>query len=289
MKNAGLLDEDQGPPVEGGNAKKRKRVVSNDNNEAGGVSGVQEKLPPVKRARKTAGGKPGITGLTASPTLAPAPMPPRDSQVLKKPRPAAGKNANYGGRAKAARISPPARDSTGSSDGDDPADTLDLDAEPSPMGDDNDDGDYAPSPTPRPKPKPKAVSKPKSTLAEKPVPAGESKTTAIKAKAKPQARTRSRLAVAQGVDGAKTVKGDAPKKAKAMMKMKPEVVSADEGKEQKGEGVSMKVELAEKSPVVVEVTYSLPEPPKLRLKPASRVTSQEVVFSIPLVSFTLPL
>lgn len=300
MKNAGL-DEDQKPPYKGGNTRKRKRVGSNDNGEAGGVSSVQEKLSPVKRARKTAGGKPITIGpKTVSAAPAPVPTPPRGSQVLKKLRPAARKNANYCGRAKAARTSSPIRDPTGSSDDDGLADTLDLvpgpselPEEPSPMDGDDDDDDYAPSPTPnpRPKPRPKAASKPKSTLAEKPVPTKKSKTTTVKAKAKPQAGTRTRVAVAkaQDVDDAKIVRADAPQKAKAMMKMKPEVVSADEGKEQKGERTSAKVELAEKLPVIVEVTSSPSEASKLKLKPVSRVTSQEVIFSIPLVSFTLPL
>lgn len=299
-KNPEALNEDKTPPVRDDNTRKREREDSNDNTEAGGALGAQENLPPVKRARKTTGGKPVIIkSKAASPAPAPVPTPPRDSQVLKKVRPAARKNVNYGGRSKVARPSSPARDPAGLSDDDDSSDTLDLktepvelDAEPALM---DDDDDYVPSSVPKLKPKSKAAQKPKSTLVEKPVPAEKPKITAVKAKAKTQTGTRTRVAAtkAKGVDGENILKVDPPQKAKAKTKAKAkgkrkaEAVSADEGKENEGGREPMKIELSEESPVAIEVSSSPPEPSKLKCKPVSRVTLQEVYFPIPLVPFTL--
>ncbi|KAF9648424.1 hypothetical protein BDM02DRAFT_3115467, partial [Thelephora ganbajun] len=149
-KNPELLDEKPKPLVRDKNTK-RKREESDGDDKVGGVADVRERPPPVKRARRTAGGKPSTTKV--EPLSHIPPTPPRDSQVLRKVRPAAKKNANYSRRAKAARISSPTRDS------------VDPLVEPLLMDDGG--GDYASSPPARkPKPKSKTATKPKSTLAE---------------------------------------------------------------------------------------------------------------------------
>ena len=289
MKNLGPLDEKQKPPVGNKVTPKRKREDKNEDVEVGGVSGIQEKPPPVKRARKTAGGKPVTTRPRAV-----SPAPPRDSQVLKKARPAT-KNTNYSGRTKAARTSP-ARDSAALSADDDSPGSLDLQSrpvdpcvEPPLMGnddDDDDDGDYVSSPPalPKRKPKSKAVAKPKSTLAEKPAAPDKPKTAAVKAKAKTQARTRTRAAVtkAKDADDKKAVKTGPPQKAKAKAKRKLEDPMTDEGGDEEGKEEGGMAELTKDSPAVIEVFSSPLEPPKVILpkrKPVSRVILQEVVFN----------
>jgi len=280
-KNTGP-PERQKPLARDNETPKRKREVKDDF-EAGGISDVQDKPPPVKRARKTAGGKPGTAKQKAA---SPAPPPPpRVSQVLRKARPAAKKNANYGGRAKAARTSP-TRDSAALSGGDF-TDTLDLKTRPvdprvdPPLMDDGDD-DYVSSPPAPPKPKSKAkvAAKPKSTLTEKVVPPEKLKATAMKTEAKTQIGTRTRAAATKGkdADDEKSVKMGPPQKAKAKAKKKPEIVSPDKG----GEEERGRVELAKDSPAVIEVFSSPSESPEAippKHKPVSRVTPQEVLLN----------
>ena len=215
------------------------------------------------------------------------PSPPRDSQVLKKARPAAGKNANYGGRTKAARTSPPTRDSAALSDGDDALDTLDLKTRPvdprvePPL---MDDGDDSPPVLPKPKRKSKAAAKPRSSSTKQANIPEKPKTTVVKAKAKTQAGARTRGAVtrAKDADDEKIVKvgpHDTKKKAKRRMK----VLSADEGEDGEGEeDGGGKVELTKDSLAGIEVSSSTPEPPKAippKREPVSRVTLQEVLFN----------
>ena len=285
VKNLGPLDEKHKPPARNKVTPKRKREDKDEDVEVGGVSGVQEKPPPVKRARKTAGGKPVTTRPKAV-----SPAPPRDSQVLKKARPAA-KNTNYCGRTKAARTSP-ARDSAVLSADDDSSGSLDLQSRPvdpcvePPLMGDGDDEDYVSSPPalPKRKPKSKAAAKPKSTLAEKPAAPEKPKTAAMKARAKTQAGTRTRAAVtkAKDADDKKAVKTGPPQKAKAKAKRKPEDPMADEGGDEEGKEEGGVAESTKDSPAVIEVFSSPLEPPKVILpkrKPVSRVTSQEVVFN----------
>ena len=286
------LDEEPKPLVGGYKTLKRKRKEEveddddDDDDEAAGVSDVQDKPPPVKRARKTAGGKPGTTKAKVDPP-APLPAPPRDSQVLKKVRPRAKKNANYGGRAKVLRTSSPACRSPALSD--DFPDDLELKilpvgprVEPPLMDDGTGDCTSSPPAPPKPKPKSKAAAKPKSILTEKVVvPTEKPKAATMKTKAKTQTGTRTRAAATKSKDADDTeiVKKGPPQKAKAKAKAKrkPEVTSADEGEGKKGgEG---KLELAENSPAVIEVLSSPPEPPKAILpkrNPISRVTPKEV-------------
>jgi len=281
-KNPGPPDEKHKPLARDNHTPKRKREAKGDDFEAGGVSDVQDKPPPVKRARKTAGGKLGATKPKAA--------PPRDSQVLRKARPAAKKNANYGGRAKAARASP-TRNSAVLSDGEF-TDTLDLETRPvdprvdPPLVDDRDDI-YASSPPAPPKSKSKSKSKvaakPRSTLTEKIVSPEKPKTTAMETKAKTQIGARTRAAAAtkaKGADEEKIAKAGPPQEAKR----KPEVVSAGEWEGGEGEEERGRAELAKDSPAVIEVSSSSSpsEPPKAipsKRKPVSRVTSQEVLFN----------
>ena len=208
--------------------------------------------------------------------------------MLKKTRPAAKKNANYGGRTKAARTSSPARNSPALPDDDDLSDVLELKTRPvdprvePPLVDDGDD-DYAPSSPapPKSKPKSKAAAKSKAMLGGKSVPPEKPKPAALKPKAKTQtgARTRAAATKAKGAgDGKKTA---APQKTKAKAKKKPEVLSADEGEDKGGREEKGEVELAKNPPAVIEVFSSPPEPPKAippKRKPSSRVTAKEVFF-----------
>ena len=277
-KKPGSLDENPKPLARNNDTQKRKREAKDDNSGAGGIFNVQEKPPPIKRARKIAGGKPVPTGPEAVPSA-----PLRDSQVLKRSRPAAKKNANYSRRAKAARISSPARNTAALLDGDEFPDTLDLETGPvepcveSPLMDDgDDDSDYALSPpAPKPKPKAKATSKRKPRLAEKPAPPENLKANAMNDKAKTHAGTRTRAMAtrAKCADDEKVANKDSPQKTKAKAKRKLEVDSAD-----KGEGGTPKVALTKDSPVLIEVSSSPLEPPELKHKPVSRVTFQEVLF-----------
>ena len=280
-KKPGPLDEKPGLLVGGNVNLKRKREDKDDDMEVGGVSDVQDKPPPVKRARKTAGGKPATTKLKAD---SPVPLlaPPRDSQVLKKARPAAKKNANYGGRTKPARVSSPARNSAVLPDDDGPPDTLELKARPvEPLVDDDDD-DYAPSPPALPKSRPKPAVKARIALTEESLPLEKSEdaTTGTGKKTRAGART---LAAAtnrkvKDADGEKIVKTGPPQRAKAKAKGKQDVVLVDEG-EGKGGEERRKVELTKDSPAVIEVLSSPLEPPKAvvpKRKPVSRVTAREV-------------
>ncbi|KAF9783839.1 hypothetical protein BJ322DRAFT_882244 [Thelephora terrestris] len=290
-KPPGPLNKDQKPLVRDDGARKREREDGNDSTGKGGAPDAQENPPPVKRARKTTGGKSvAIRPKAVSPVPALIPTPPRDSQVLKKARVTAKRNANYGGRPKSARPSSPARDFAGLSEDRDSSDTLDLKtgfAEPhvEPALVDGGDYDYVPSPVPKSKPKSKAAEKPKSTLAGKSV-AEKPKRTTVKAKAKTQAGTRTRAAAtkAKGVDDEKVLKVDPPRKEKPKpkTKKKAEAVSADEGGRE-----PLQIVLSEGSPVAIEITSSPPEPSRLKRQPVSRVTVQEVYLSIPLVPFTL--
>ena len=277
-KDARCLDENPKPPARGSNIQKRKRE-DKDGAEAGEISDAQEKPPLTKRARKTAGRKPVSTKPKA---VSPAPL--RDSQVLKKSRPVAKKNANYGKRAKAARISSPVPDSAAFPDDDGRPDTLDLTTQPvephleSPLLD-GDDGDYALVP-PAPKPKPKAA--PKRKLAKKTAPQENPKADTVKAEANTQIGTRTRATAmkVKGADDEKIVKADPPRKAKAKAKAKrkPDVVPTDEGEGGEGEGGTPKVDLTKDSPAFIEIPSSPPELPQPRPKPGSRVTLQEVLF-----------
>ena len=275
-KNPGPLCE-QPKPV-----PKRKREVGDDDAETGGVSDAQGKPPPAKRARKTAGGKPGVT---EPKTVSPAPAPPRDSQVLKKVPPAK-KNANYGGRTKAARTSSPTRGPPALCHDDDFADTLELKtrlAEPrvEPLDDGDDDYTSPPAP-PKQKPKSKPAAKPKPTITKKPNPPEKSKATAAKTKAKTQTGARTRAAAAKAKDpgDGKLVKVGPPQKTKAKAKKKP--ASADEEVDKGGEGDRGRAGLSKGAPVIIEVSSSPPEPPKAILPkrgPISRVISEEVSFN----------
>ena len=288
-KNPGDLDEISGPLVRDSDSQKRKRKNNGDDDDAAGISDIQDKPPPVKRARKTAGGKPNTIKPKAI-SRAPPPTPPRDSQVLKKVPHAAKKNANYGGRTKAARTSP-GRNSTALPDDDDLSDVLELKTrsvdprvEPPLVGDGDDDYASSPPVPPKPKLRSKAAAKPKSMPAGKSVPPEKSKTAAMKTKAKTQtgARTRAAATKAKGAGDVKVVKTDPPQKAKAKAKKKPEALSADEGESKGGKAERGKVELAKNSPAVIEVFSSPPEPPKAILSkriPISRVTSKEVFFN----------
>jgi hypothetical protein len=282
-KNPGPPDEKLKPLVRDKDTPKRKREDKDGDVEAGGASVVQENPPPVKRARKTPGRKPGTTKLKA---VSPDPPSPRDSQILKKARPAARKNANYGGRTKAARTSPLTRASAALSDGGDDLDTLDLETRPvDPRVDPflMDGGDDAPPVSPKPKPKSKAAAKPKSLLTEQIIIPETSKTTAMKAKAKTQAGARTRVAVtkAKDTDGEKIVKV-VLRSTKGKTK-KVKVLSADKGGDEEGEEEREgKVEFTKDSPVVIEVSSSPLEPPKAVLPkrgPVSRVTLEEVLFN----------
>ena len=273
-------EENPKPAVRGGDIRKRRREDKDDGAEAGGIFDVQEKPPPAKRARKPAKGKPAPTRPKAA-----SPAPPRDSQVLRKSRPAAKKNANYSGHAKVARISSPARDSVALLEDDEPPDALDLKTqlvEPrvkSLVGD-GDDDDYAPSPpVPKSKPKPKAASRRKPALVEKPAPLENPKANTVKTKGKAQTRTRTRAAATKVkfADNENVEKAEPPQKTKAKAKRKPEVVLAEEGGNEEGEGETTKVESTEDSPVFIEVSSSPPERPKPKHKPVSRVTLQEVL------------
>jgi hypothetical protein len=278
-KNPGPVDGQPKP------APKRKREVNDDDAETGGVSDARGKPPPAKRARKTAGGKPGATEpKTVSP--APAPAPPRDSQVLKKVPPAK-KNANYGGRTKAARTSSPTHDPPALCHDDDFVDTLELKArlaEPrvEPLDDGDDDYTSSPPAPPKQKPKSKPAAKPKPTVTEKPNPPEKSKATAAKTKAKTQTGARTRAAAAKAKDpgDGKLVKMGPPQKIKAKAKKKS--ASADEEVDEGGEGDMGKAGLSKDSPVIIEVSSSPPEPPKAILPkrgPISRVISKEVSFN----------
>jgi len=264
-----------------GDSKNPKRKRDDDGDEAAGTPDVQDKPPPVKRARKTAGGRLG----TSKPKVVP-PAPPSDPEVLKKVRPGMKKNANYGGRTKAFRTSSPARGSPAFSD--DFPDILELKTLPVDprvdlplVGDVNDDHTPSPPAPPKPKPKSMAAAKPRSIPPEKALPTEKPNTAAMKTKAKTQTGTRARAAAVKpkDVDNVKVVKKGPPQKtkAKAKAKRKPEVVSTDEEESKKG-----KLELAKDSPAVIEVPSSPPEPPKAILpkrKPISRVTSKEVFFN----------
>jgi len=270
-------------PLVGDNKPPKRKREDVDDGEVAGISDVQDKPPPVKRARKTAGGKPATTKPKVDPP-APLPAPPRDPQVLRKVRLGAKKNANYGGRTKVTRTSSPARGSPALSD--DFPDVLELktlpvDARVGPplMGDGAGDCTSSPPASPKPKPKPKAAAKPKSILTEKPLPKEKPRTAAMKTKAKTQTGTRTRAAAtkAKEVDDTKVVKKGLPQKAKA--KRKPEVVSADEEEGNKGGEERGELKVAKNSPPVIEVLSSPPEPPKAILpkrKPISRVTPKEV-------------
>lgn len=283
-KNPGPPAEKQKPLARDKVTPKRKREEKDDDVETGGVSDVQEKPPPVKRARKIAGGKPGTIKQKA---VSPAPPSPRDSKVLKKARPAARKNANYGGRTKAARTSSPTPDSAALSDGDDTLDTLDLKTRPvdprvePPL---MDDGDDAPPVLPKRKHKSKAAAKPKSPPTEQADIPEKPKSTAVKAKAKTQAGARTRGAVTRAKDAndEEIVKA-CPRDTKEKVKRKIKVLSADEGEDGGGEeDGGGKVELTKVSPAVIEVSSSTPEPPKAippKREPVSRVTLQEVLFN----------
>jgi hypothetical protein len=275
-KNPRSLEENPKPLFRDGDSGKRKREVEDEGAEAGEISDVQEKPPPAKRVRKTAGRKPVTTRPKAV-----SPAPPRDSQVLKKSRPAAKKNANYGRRTKAARISSPTRDSAALPDDGLPGA---LDSKTQPVESrvesyDDDDDDYVLSP-PKPKPKPKAVSKRKPRLTEKPAPPENPKAKTVKAKAKAQTGTRAGVTVtkAKGADDKKIVRADPPQKVKAKAKRKPKVVSADEGEGKEEGGGTTRVELTRDLPAFIEVSSSPPEPPISKRRPVSRVTSQEVLF-----------
>lgn len=285
-KNPGPLEEKAEPVVKAKDNPKRKRDEEDDDAEAGRVYDVQGNPSPVKRARKTAVRQPGAT----KPKAVSSVSPPRTSQVLKKVR-LTTKNANYGGRTKAARTSPPTRDSAAFS-GDDFSDTLDLKprpvdprVEPPLMADGDDDYTSSPPALLKPKPKQKAAAKPKPTPVKKPVAPEKLKTSTVKAKAKTQAGTRTRVAVtrANGADE-EIAKTGPPKKvkAKAKVKRKSEVLSMDEGEVKEGEEQKGEIELAKDSPAVIEVFSSPLEPPKAILtkrKPVSRVTLQEVHFN----------
>lgn len=284
-KNTDVLDEGS-KPLRNKGTPKRKRANDDDDDKAVGISDIRDKTPPAKRARKTASGKPGTT----KPKVvfpAPIPTPPRDSQVLKKVRPAAGKNANYGGRTKAARPSP-ARNSPALSDDDDLPDVLELKTcpvDPSLVDDDGDD-DYASSPpaAPKPKSKSKAAVKPKSMLTEKAHPLEKSKTTATKTRAKTQTGTRTRAAATKAKDAGdvKATKAGPLQKTKAKTKKKAVALSADEERDEGGKEERGKVDLTKGSPTVIEVLSSPSGPPKVILpkhKPISRVTSKEVFFN----------
>lgn len=288
-KNPGPPDEKPKQLVSGKATPKRKREDKDDDAEVGGVFDVQQNPPPVKRARKTAGGKPGTTKRKAI-SPAPPPSPLRDSQVLKKARPAAKKNANYGGRTKAARISPSTRNSATLSGGDDSPGALDFQIRPvdprvePPLMDADDDRASSPPALPKPKPKSKAVAKPKSTLAETSIAQEKLKATTMKAKAKNRtgARARGAATKAKDADDEKIVKVGPPRRAKGKAKRKLEVLSADEWEDEKGEEEREKFELTKDSQAVIEVSSSPLEPPKVippKRKPDSRVTSQEVVFN----------
>lgn len=294
-KNPGPLGEKPKPLTEDKESPKRKREdVDDDDGGATRASDVRDKPPPVKRARKTAGGRPGTTkAKIISPV--PSPVPRRDSQVLKKVRPGAKKNVTYGGRARAARTSSPTRNPPALSD--DFSDVLQLETrlvdpsvEPS-LVDDGDDYCASPPPTPpKPKPKLKAAVKPKPVLREESHPLEKSKTVAAKTKAKTPTGTRTRATAAKSKDAdeVKAVKNGPPQKAKTKAKRKPGVVlkrgGADKEKEEKGED-----ELVKDSPAAIEFFSTPPEPPKMitpKRKQIPRVTLEEV-FSIPFAGFTL--
>lgn len=278
-KNPGPLVENPKPLPRDNGARKRKRKDNENEAEVGDIFDIQDDPPPVKRARKTAGGKAVASEPTADSTL---PPPPRDSQVLKKVRTAAKKNANYGGRTKAA----PAHDSAPLSDDDAFSETLGLEAglvdtRIEPLVDNNNDDELVSPPAPGPKSK--AAVKPKPILGEKTAPLESSKATAGKSKAKTQAGTRTRVANKKGKAGGdkKISKVGPPRKAKA--KRNPEVESADEGKDKEGEGETAEDKLTKDTQGVIEVTSSHSESPKPEHKPVPRVILQEVHFSIPLV------
>ena len=208
--------------------------------------------------------------------------------MLKKTRPAAKKNANYGGRTKAARTSSPARNSPALPDDDDLSDVLELKTRPvdprvePPLVDDGDD-DYAPSSPapPKSKPKSKAAAKSKAMLGGKSVPPEKPKAAALKPKAKTQTGARTRAAATKAKGAGDEKKTAAPQKTKAKAKKKPEVLSADEGEDKGGREEKGEVELAKNPPAVIEVFSSPPEPPKAippKRKPSSRVTAKEVFF-----------
>ena len=281
-KNAKSVEESPGLPIRDGDPQKRKREDKDDDSGAGGILNVQEKPPPTKRARKTTGRKPATTRPKAA-----SPAHPRDSQVLKKPRPAAKKNANYSKRANAARISSPTRDPAALPDDGESPHALDLRTQPveprveSPLVDGDDDDDYVLSPpAPKPKPKSKVTSKRKPALAEKSAPPENLKATTVKPKAKAQTGTRARVAAAKakGVNDEGIVKAEPPQKVKVKGKRKPKVVSADDGKVEE-EGGTTKAELTKDTQVFIEVSSSPPEPPISKRKAVSRVTSQEVISS----------
>jgi hypothetical protein len=140
---------------------------------------------------------------------------------------------------------------------------------------------------PAPKPKSEAAIKPKPVLGEKTAPLESSKAAAVKSKAKTQAGTRTRVANKKGKarGDKKALKVGPPRKAKA--KKNSEVGSAEEGKDEEGEGETVGDKLTKDTQGVIEVTSSPSESTKPKHKPVSRVILQEVFFSIPLVSFTL--
>ena len=275
-KNPVPLNEDKKRLVKDNKGQKRKRE---DNGETGGTPGAQAKPPPVKRARKTAGGKP-VAAKPKDFSPVPAPTPPRDSQVLRKNRPAVKKNANYGRRVKAVRTSSPTRDSVALADGDESTGTHDSktgpvehQVDPSPV-DNADDDDYVPPPAQKPKLKQRAAAKPKSTVVEESAPPENLNATAVKkTKAKTLAGTRTRVSAtkAKGGDDGKT-KEDLPKKANANSKKKQAGELADD----KGEGTT-EVESAKNPPVIIEVPSSPLEPPKPEPKPVSRVIVEQVL------------